>query len=130
MPIKAVGSSDTIVCVAPTRPAKPSCHAAATLYLQKRGANSPYHKAVAEQQAVLTKHGSTINMDVLGEMETLHLNIQEALRMHPPLLLVMRYVKQPFQVTTSQGKTYDIPAVSFWQWVRLQGWCSRHIAYM
>lgn len=44
-------------------------------------------------------------------METLHLNIQEALRMHPPLLLVMRYVKQPFSVTTSQGKTYNIPVV-------------------
>jgi sterol 14-demethylase len=79
--------------------------------LQTRGPKSPYHAAVAEQQAILKKHGSSVNFDVLGEMETLHLNIQEALRMHPPLLLVMRYVKQPFSVTTSQGKTYNIPVV-------------------
>ncbi|KAF6265917.1 sterol 14 desaturase [Scenedesmus sp. NREL 46B-D3] len=74
-----------------------------------RGPQSPYHAAVAEQQAVVKKHGGSINFDVLGEMEALHLNIQEALRMHPPLLLVMRYVKQPFSVTTSQGRTYNIP---------------------
>lgn len=36
----------------------------------------------------------------------------EALRIHPPLLMVMRYAKQPFSVTTSKGQTYTIPAVS------------------
>jgi hypothetical protein len=36
----------------------------------------------------------------------------EALRIHPPLLMVMRYAKQPFTVTTSKGQAYTIPAVS------------------
>jgi hypothetical protein len=47
-------------------------------------------------------------------MEVLHRNITEALRIHPPLLLVMRYAKQPFSVTTSKGKTYHVPAVRGW----------------
>ncbi len=42
----------------------------------------------------------------------LHRNITEALRIHPPLLLVMRYAKQPFSVTTSKGRVYNVPAVS------------------
>lgn len=79
--------------------------------MQKRGPKSPYIAAVDEQQSMLSKHGKDLNMDILSEMETLHLNIQEALRMHPPLLMVMRYVKQPFSVTTSQGSTYTIPKV-------------------
>lgn len=36
----------------------------------------------------------------------------EALRIHPPLLMVMRYAKQHFSVTTSKGQTYTIPEVS------------------
>jgi hypothetical protein len=44
-------------------------------------------------------------------MDVLHRNITEALRIHPPLLLVMRYAKQPFSVTSSKGKTYHVPAV-------------------
>lgn len=41
----------------------------------------------------------------------LHRNITEALRMHPPLVLLLRYCKEPFTVTTSQGKQYTIPKV-------------------
>lgn len=33
----------------------------------------------------------------LQDMDVLHRNISEALRMHPPLLMVMRYAKQPFE---------------------------------
>eukprot|EP00878_Enallax_costatus_P017147 GHUV01018003.1.p1 GENE.GHUV01018003.1~~GHUV01018003.1.p1 ORF type:complete len:188 (+),score=63.11 GHUV01018003.1:1128-1691(+) len=77
--------------------------------VQKRGPKAPYAAAVQEQQSIIAKFGGDLNMDILGEMETLHLNIQEALRMHPPLLMVMRYVKQPFSVTTSKGNTYTIP---------------------
>lgn len=79
--------------------------------LQKRGAKSPYAAAVEEQRSVISKHGRDLSMDILGEMDVLHLNIQEALRMHPPLLMVMRYVKQPFSITTSQGSTYTVPKV-------------------
>jgi len=59
----------------------------------------------------MRKHGSELDMDVLGEMDVLHRNITEALRIHPPLLLVMRYAKQPFTVTTSKGRSYTVPAV-------------------
>jgi cytochrome P450 len=51
--------------------------------------------------------------------QVLHRNIMEAIRMHPPLLLVMRYCKKPFSVTTSTGKTYVIPKVK---------WAPRHFA--
>lgn len=68
-----------------------------------------YAKAVEEQKAVIAKHGNELSYDILGEMEVLHRNISEALRMCPPLVLVMRYAKQPFSVTTSDGKTYTIP---------------------
>jgi hypothetical protein len=67
---------------------------------------------VAEQSDILARHGPGLDMDVLGEMEVLHRNITEALRIHPPLLLVMRYAKQGFSVTTSKGQTYSVPAVS------------------
>lgn len=71
-----------------------------------------FASAVAEQADVMARHGAGLDMDVLSEMEVLHRNITEALRLHPPLLLVMRYAKQPFTVTTSKGQTYRIPAVS------------------
>jgi hypothetical protein len=67
--------------------------------------------AVQEQQDIISKHGSQLSMDVLADMEILHRNITEALRMHPPLILVMRYAKQPFTVTTSKGQTYTVPQV-------------------
>lgn len=69
-----------------------------------------YGLAVAEQRAIMQKHGDALSLDVLGEMEGLHRCVTEALRIHPPLLLVMRYAKKPFSVTTSQGKTYTVPA--------------------
>jgi len=59
--------------------------------------------AVKEQREVLAKHGSKLDLDILQEMDVLQRNITEALRLHPPLLLVMRLAKQPFSVTTSSG---------------------------
>lgn len=44
-------------------------------------------------------------------MDTLHLNIQEALRLNPPLLMVMRYAKESFAVSTSDGRQYVVPKV-------------------
>lgn len=69
-----------------------------------------YAAAVAEQRAILARHGDALSLEVLGEMEVLHRNVTEALRIHPPLLLVMRYAKKPFSVTTSQGATFEVPA--------------------
>jgi len=74
------------------------------------GSRDAYAAAVDEQRAVLARHGDDLTLEVLGEMDALHRNVTEALRIHPPLLLVMRYAKKPFSVTTSQGRTFVVPA--------------------
>ena len=38
--------------------------------------------------------------------------MMEALRLFPPLIMLLRQAKAPFAVTTSQGKTHVIPKVS------------------
>lgn len=76
----------------------------------KAAERDAYAAAVEEQRRVLAKHGDALSLDVLGEMEVLHRNVTEALRIHPPLLLVMRYAKKPFSVTTAQGKSFTVPA--------------------
>jgi len=91
---------------------RPQCLPAAATLLPLLLQEKAFADAVDEQRRILRQHGNDLTMDVLSEMEVLHRNISEALRIHPPLLLVMRYVKQPFSVTTSQGKTYTVPAVS------------------
>ncbi|KAG2500972.1 hypothetical protein HYH03_000794 [Edaphochlamys debaryana] len=68
-----------------------------------------WDKAVDEQRAIIAKYGSDLSFEALSDMEVLHRNISEALRIHPPLLLVMRYAKKPFAVTTSTGKSYVVP---------------------
>lgn len=81
-----------------------------TGYFMINDKEKSFAAAVDEQRRIMKQHGSELTMDILGEMEVLHLNIQEALRIHPPLLMVMRYAKQPFTVTTSKGQSYIIPA--------------------
>ena len=44
-------------------------------------------------------------------LQVLHRNIQEALRLFPPLIIVMRYVKETFSVTDSKGRQFVIPKV-------------------
>lgn len=68
--------------------------------------------ALQEQQRVLHEQGSEINQEVLNSMDVLHRNITEALRINPPLIMLMRQVKKSFAVTTSTGKTYVVPKVS------------------
>ncbi|KAG1666372.1 hypothetical protein FOA52_007910 [Chlamydomonas sp. UWO 241] len=65
--------------------------------------------ACAEQKAIIKTHGAEITYDALQDMEVLQRNITEALRMHPPLVLVLRYAKSPFEVTTRSGKKYTVP---------------------
>ncbi|WCJ26711.1 Lanosterol 14-alpha demethylase [Euphorbia peplus] len=62
-----------------------------------------------EQKNLLRKHGNKVDHDVLSEMDTLHRCIKEALRLHPPLIMLMRYSHSDFSVTTQEGKQYDIP---------------------
>ncbi|KAG2246163.1 hypothetical protein Bca52824_085791 [Brassica carinata] len=66
--------------------------------------------ALDEQKKLIEKHGDKIDHDILSaEMNVLHRCIKEALRLHPPLIMLMRASHSDFNVTTRDGKTYDIP---------------------
>lgn len=64
---------------------------------------------VEEQKTIVQKHGNVVNYDVLSEMETLYRCIKEALRLHPPLIMLLRSSHSDFSVTTKEGVEYDIP---------------------
>lgn len=59
----------------------------------------------------MTEFGSEISLEALNHMEVLQRNITEALRINPPLTLLLRQVKKSFAVTTSSGKTHIVPKV-------------------
>ncbi|KAL9232230.1 hypothetical protein vseg_007363 [Gypsophila vaccaria] len=65
---------------------------------------------VKEQETIMKKHGNHIDHDVLSEMEVLHRCIKEALRLHPPLIMLLRQSHSDFSVTSQEGKEYDIPS--------------------
>ncbi|KAF3784195.1 Sterol 14-demethylase [Nymphaea thermarum] len=62
-----------------------------------------------EQKEMMKKHGDLINHDILSEMDVLYRCIKEALRLHPPLIMLLRCSHSDFSVTTREGKDYDIP---------------------
>eukprot|EP00894_Picocystis_sp_ML_P002806 jgi/Pico_ML_1/53323/g3892.t1 len=64
---------------------------------------------VEEQRRIMAKHGDKLDYDILQEMDCLHRSVKEALRMNPPLIMLMRYVHKAYDVTTSTGETYHIP---------------------
>ncbi|KAF5443648.1 hypothetical protein F2P56_036186 [Juglans regia] len=69
-----------------------------------------YLSAVLEEQKnLLGKHGSKVDHDILSEMDVLYRCIKEALRLHPPLIMLLRSSHSDFSVTTRDGKEYDIP---------------------
>ena len=68
--------------------------------------------AVEEQRRVIARHGPGITLEALNEMEVLHRNVQEAVRLFPPLILLLRQVHKAFTVTTSTGATYLVPKAS------------------
>ena len=45
------------------------------------------------------------------QVQVLERCMMEALRLFPPLIMLLRQAKAPFAVTTSQGKTHVIPKV-------------------
>jgi len=51
-------------------------------------------RLLEEQHKVLSQHGYEINLDALAEMELLNACMKEALRLHPPLIILLRKVKQ------------------------------------
>ncbi|KAJ3702629.1 hypothetical protein LUZ61_006334 [Rhynchospora tenuis] len=68
-----------------------------------------FSKALAEQKAVVHRHGSKIDFDILGEMDVLHRCIKEAIRLGSPTIITPRYCQKEFMVTTREGKEYKIP---------------------
>lgn len=72
--------------------------------------NPKYMSAVVdEQKTLLQKHGKKVDYDVLSEMEALYRCIKEALRLHPPLIMLLRSSHSDFSVKTREGVEYDIP---------------------
>ena len=68
-----------------------------------------FAEAVEEQKEVMKRHGDKIDHDILAEMDVLYRCIKEALRLHPPLIMLLRQSHTDFTVTTKEGKEYDIP---------------------
>ncbi|KAE8668215.1 Sterol 14-demethylase [Hibiscus syriacus] len=64
---------------------------------------------VEEQKQLMQKYGSKVDHDILSEMDTLYRCIKEALRVHPPLIMLLRSSHTDFSVKTRDGKEYDIP---------------------
>ncbi|XVE55940.1 hypothetical protein DITRI_Ditri03aG0197600 [Diplodiscus trichospermus] len=62
-----------------------------------------------EQKQLMRKHGSKVDHDILSEMDTLYRCIKEALRLHPPLIMLLRSSHSDFSVKTRDGKEFDIP---------------------
>lgn len=62
-----------------------------------------------EQKAVVAEHGDELNYETLQQMDGLYRAIKEALRMHPPLIMLMRYAHERFDVTDKDGRTYTVP---------------------
>ncbi|KAJ6705208.1 STEROL 14-DEMETHYLASE [Salix purpurea] len=72
--------------------------------------HNEYLSAVLEEQKnLMKKHGNKVDQDILSEMDVLYRCIKEALRLHPPLIMLLRSSNSDFSVTTRDGKEYDIP---------------------
>merc|ERR1711871_277963 len=66
-------------------------------------------KVMEEQYNVLGRNNkATLNFDNVGNMEYLQNCVKESLRMHPPLIMLMRMAMKDI-ATTLDGKTYTIP---------------------
>lgn len=62
-----------------------------------------------QKQAMSVENGDGVSYDSLLKMDYLYVCIKEALRMHPPLIMLMRFVHDSFEVTSKTGDTYTIP---------------------
>jgi sterol 14-demethylase len=71
-------------------------------------------RVVEEQQTLLGDSTAPVDFDKVNEMELLHNCMREALRLCPPLTLLMRYAKQEFNVTVDTDNkgaktTFTVP---------------------
>lgn len=65
--------------------------------------------ALDEQKLLLKKYGNKVDHDILSEMDVLYRCIKEALRLHPPLVMLLRKSHSDFSVKTREGVEYEIP---------------------
>ncbi|XP_066383498.1 obtusifoliol 14-alpha demethylase-like [Miscanthus floridulus] len=65
--------------------------------------------AVEEQREIVGRHGERLDYDILEEMVTLHCCIKEALRLHPPAMMLFRHASKGFNVRSTEGDVYGIP---------------------
>lgn len=77
----------------------------------RRAQEKTLQPAVEEQKRIIAKYGPEISLEALNDMQVLHRNIQEAVRLFPPLIMLLRYVHKDFTVTTSKGRTFRVPKV-------------------
>lgn len=68
-----------------------------------------WSKVVEEQRKVIAEFGDTMDYEALNAMPVLHGCIREALRINPPLMMILRYNRSDFTVTTRTGKEVLIP---------------------
>ena len=54
-------------------------------------------RAEEEQRQVISSKGTGLDFDTLSELSHLHRCMKEVLRLHPPLIMLLRYAKQPFE---------------------------------
>mmetsp|Transcript_2616 Transcript_2616/g.2594 ORF Transcript_2616/g.2594 Transcript_2616/m.2594 type:complete len:482 (-) Transcript_2616:95-1540(-) len=64
-------------------------------------------KVLDEQEKVLSSH--PFDFDSVAQMEYLQNCVKETLRLHPPLIMLMRMALQDVETTTSNGEKYIIP---------------------
>ena len=74
-------------------------------------AQAAWAAAEAEQRRVLASRGPSIDMNALGDMHVLHSHITEALRLFPPLIMLLRKANAAFAVETSAGRRHVVPKV-------------------
>ena len=62
-----------------------------------------------EQRKIVAEHGEELNYEILSKMDFLHRGMKESLRLHPPLIMLMRYVHEAFDCETIKGETIHVP---------------------
>ncbi|CAA6663979.1 unnamed protein product [Spirodela intermedia] len=74
-----------------------------------------FSACIEEQKGIMQKCGNGVNHDVLSEMDTLHRCIKEALRLHPPLIMLLRHSHREFTVKNREGVDICQPAAAYFQ---------------
>jgi sterol 14-demethylase len=73
-------------------------------------ANDPsIMKRINDEQDEILKRGEDLTYDNLSDMQLLHDSMREALRLCPPLIMLIRLAMVDVPVKTKEGNTYVIP---------------------